>query len=302
MEQIAGENGYPYELREMTLNEMIESLENGAVDAGVSALTITSEREEKFDFTHAFYTTGLSVAVPRGTRQSVLSILSRLFSWDFLKAVATLTFVILIFGIMVWLFERRKNPDHFGGHPLKGIGAGFWWSAVTMTTVGYGDKAPMTFPGRFLGFIWMFMAIIIISGFTASIATALTVNRLQASISGPEDLYRIKVGTVKNSTSEEYLRLKRISYFDYPSVVEGLQALTRGEIKAMVYDAPILRYRVNTGFKETLEVLPFTFSRQDYAIGLPAGSALREAINQHMLQKIRQAEWADVLYRYLGTE
>jgi hypothetical protein len=59
---------------------------------------------------------------------------------------------------------------------------------------------------------------------------------------------------------------------------------------------------VNTGFKETLEVLPFTFSRQDYAIGLPAGSALREAINQHMLQKIRQAEWADVLYRYLGTE
>jgi hypothetical protein len=74
------------------------------------------------------------VALPRGSRQSVLSILSRLFSWDFLKAIATLTFVILIFGIIVWFFERRKNPDQFGGHPLKGIGAGFWWSAVTMTT------------------------------------------------------------------------------------------------------------------------------------------------------------------------
>jgi ABC-type amino acid transport substrate-binding protein len=133
-EQIARESGIEYELQEMTLEEMIESLEKGTVDLGVAALTVTADREEKFDFTHAFYTTGLSVAVPRGARQSVLSILYRLFSWDFLKAIATLTFVILIFGIIVWFFERRKNPDQFGGHPLKGIGAGFWWSAVTMTT------------------------------------------------------------------------------------------------------------------------------------------------------------------------
>lgn len=301
-EQIALENGYQYELREMTLDEMVSSLEKGTVDAGVAALTITSEREEEFDFTHAFYTTGLSVAVTRDSRESVWSILSRFFSWDFFKAAATLAFVILIFGVLVWLFERRKNPEHFGGNPLRGIGAGFWWSAVTMTTVGYGDKSPVTFPGRFLGFIWMFMAIIIISSFTASIATALTVNQLQANIGGPEDLHRVKVGTVKGSTSEEYLQMKRITYFEYTTVIEGLEALATEEIKAMVYDSPILRYRVNTEFRDWLEVLPFTFSRQDYGIALPAGSHLREPINQQMLQKIRQAEWEDVLYRYLGAE
>ena len=34
-----------------------------SLDAAVAALTITPEREKSFDFTHAFYTTCLGIAV-----------------------------------------------------------------------------------------------------------------------------------------------------------------------------------------------------------------------------------------------
>lgn len=73
-------------------------------------------------------------------------------------------------GVLLWLVERKRNSDQFGGSVAEGIGSGFWWSAVTMTTVGYGDKAPVTLIGRFMATIWMFASVITISGFTAAIS------------------------------------------------------------------------------------------------------------------------------------
>ncbi|WP_367182700.1 ion channel [uncultured Christiangramia sp.] len=31
---------------------------------------------------------------------------------------------------------------------IEDIGSGFWWAGVTMITIVYGDKAPVTFWGR----------------------------------------------------------------------------------------------------------------------------------------------------------
>jgi ABC-type amino acid transport substrate-binding protein len=169
-----------------------------------------------------------------------------------------------------------------------------------MTTVGYGDKAPVTFGGRMLALIWMFAGIIIISSFTAAITTVLTVTQLESPVKGPEDLPKVRVGTIMNSTSEDYLQGKRISFRAYKGLMEGLQATVDGKIDALVYDAPILRYLVNNNFRGKLDVLPYTFLRQDYGIGLPAGSPLREPINRVLLEEINRPEWQDILYRYLG--
>jgi len=44
-------------------------------------------------------------------------------------------------------FSRQDNPDN----QFKSIPLGLWWAIVTMTTVGYGDVAPKTYPGMFVG-------------------------------------------------------------------------------------------------------------------------------------------------------
>lgn len=299
-QQIASELGYTYEFTEMSLADMLHSLETGAADAAVAALTVTPEREAKFDFTHTFYTTGLSVAVPKGGAQNYWQVLHAFLSPDFLKAVSALSLLLFITGALVWLVERRRNPEQFGGSVASGLGAGFWWSAVTMTTVGYGDKAPVTFWGRLIALIWMFMAIIIISGFTAAIASALTVNRLQSNITGEDDLRRVRVATVDGSTSKGYLQNNNIGYHSFGDIQTALRAVAQGDVDALVYDAPILRYLVKTTRSDSLQVLPFTFSRQDYGIGLPAGSPLREPVNRVLLQIIREPAWEQLLQRYLG--
>jgi ABC-type amino acid transport substrate-binding protein len=300
-EHIADELGFTFEWRETDLPGLLAGIESGAFDAGVAAVTITPEREAVMDFTHPFHVSGLGIAVDANRRAGWFAVLEQFFSFQFLQIVAGLTALLFVVGGLVWLFERRANPDQFGGPAPRGLGSGFWWSAVTMTTVGYGDKAPATVGGRVVALLWMFTALIVISSFTASITASLTVGSLNTGIEGPDDLSSARVGSVAASTSTAYLDREGLSYAEAATPIEALTALAAGDVGAVVYDAAILRYEVRQGFSGRLVALPVEFEQQMYAIALPAGSALREAINRVLLARTADAEWGAEMARYLGT-
>lgn len=297
--RIAEQLGRTYEFRDMALGEMLTAVEIGDVDLAAAALTITSDREARIDFTHPFISSGLGIAVHQRPGGGWLATLQRVFSGKFLMALAPLLLLLTLIGLLVWLAERRRNPQFEGG-PLRGIGSGLWWSAVTMTTVGYGDKAPATLPGRMIAVIWMFASVIIVSSFTATIATALTVDKLDKSVSGVDDLHQSQVLTLAGSTSQAYLKRQMIRYQAALSLENALEDIAGGQADALVYDAPILRYLVSNDYADRLRLLHVILQRQDYGIALPAGSPLREDVNQALLQIIRSDEWQGVLERYLG--
>ncbi len=182
----------------------------------------------------------------------------------------------------------------------KGIASGIWWAAVTMTTVGYGDKVPQSAGGRTIGCFWMFSGLFIIAIFTAAVTSALTITQLKTRIAGPADLSRVRVAIVTGSTSEKYLGSRHIIAKKHPDVRSALVTLRDGQVDAVVYDAPILRYEAHQHFAGEVHVLPATFERQDYAFALPPDSPLRERINRVLLRKIGSPEWKHVLADYLG--
>lgn len=51
-----------------------------------------------------------------------------------------------------------------------------------MTTVGYGDIAPVGVPGRVFAIIWILTGLVIIAIFTGAITTSLTVVALSSSL------------------------------------------------------------------------------------------------------------------------
>ena len=141
--------------------------------------------------------------------------------------------------MLFWLAERRGNPEEFRRDPVRGIGDGFWFSAVTMTTVGYGDKAPRTIAGRLIALVWMFTAIIILSTFTGMIASSLTASRINATIRGPADLPDVEVGTVGDSAGDDWMVDNGIGFSRFATTREGLQAVANREIDAFVHDKPL---------------------------------------------------------------
>jgi polar amino acid transport system substrate-binding protein len=298
--QIAAELKRPFEFRERDLQGLLDGVADGSLDVAVAALSITAKREEICDFSHPYYVTGLGIAISTRHKTPWLAVLKKLFSRHYLKVVIGLCVLLLAIGTLMWWLEHQRNPDQFGGGTAAGIGSGFWWSAVTMTTVGYGDKAPVTLGGRIVAFIWMLLAIIIVSVFTATITSTLTVAHMDVPVKGPQDLPRVRVGAIADTTGESYLQDHRISYTSYKTALEGLRAIKAGAIEALVYDSPILRYLIHDGFQGELEVLPHIFHREDYGIALPKSSSLRKPINLVLLEKIQGREWLDILHQYLG--
>ena len=88
----------------------------------------------------------------------------------------------------------------------------------------------------------MFIAIVLISFFTATVTSLLTVRILETSVQGLEDLKKAPIGTLAYTSSEAYLKKNLHSFQTYEAVRAGLEAVVRGEIDAFVYDAPLIRH------------------------------------------------------------
>lgn len=290
-EEIAARTGTEFSWREYDLEELISAVADGEADVGVGALTLTAERERRLGFTHSWLEAGFAIAVPKTNGSGWLMVLQRFASLEFLSVLGGLVLLLLATGGALWLVERRRNPDQFGGNVQHGIGEGFWWAAVTMTTVGYGDRFPVTGLGRAIAMVWMFTALIVVSTFTAAITTSLTVGELDSGISDLTDLGRADVVTVEGSASASWLADRRIAFVTAPDVDATLARVADGRADALVYDEPLLRYRVADQFAGRVDLLPGHFDRQEYAFAVSSGHPARKAMNQAILEILAEPEW-----------
>ncbi len=72
-----------------------------------------------------------------------------------LAAALTAMFVLLVLvSTVMFHLERAAQPEVF-----RSIPHALWWGIVTMATVGYGDMAPVTLPGRIFGGLTMTLGI-----------------------------------------------------------------------------------------------------------------------------------------------
>ncbi len=82
------------------------------------------------------------------------------------QAIVISVALLMWIGAVAILDAERGAPDA----QITSFGDAIWWALVTMTTVGYGDFAPVTVQGRGIAAVLMLMGIALIGVITASVA------------------------------------------------------------------------------------------------------------------------------------
>ena len=289
-----------FEFREFSsIESLLDALEKKEIDA-IPAIVVQDRFVSVMDFSQSYLKSGLSIAVPaEGVHYRWFKVIENLFSPHILKAIGLLLFMSLIIGIIVWLFERQRNSEMFGDGYVKGIGHGIWWAMVTMTTVGYGDKAPKTMGGRIFALIWMIFAIVFIASFTATITSQLTISELKGKVRGFNDLYDARVGCIPGSEAFDFLVKKGVAVIPFESIEKGLLAVDSHNVDAFVMDENMLKYLVKSEFPGRMQVVGGTFDEYFVSIALQQSSPLRKPINKALLKLMKTESWNEILNRYI---
>lgn len=306
-DSLAKELNLPYDTRVVgTPQEMVAAVQTRAADVGVGALSITAEREKVIDFTQPFFAAGQQIVVPHasggGGAEAVWSALSMVFNWKFLGSFALLIFVMFVISHLVWMYEHRINADMWPESYLAGMWESFWWTISTLLVGGADNKGPIGIGGRIVAIAWMLLSIVLVSLLTASFASTLTVNTLQGDINGPRDLQGKAVATVAGSASVNILSGLGARVQTFATAREALDALKAGRVKAVVYDAPMLKFLLNDeAYAAALSTVGSEFDVSNYGFALQQDSAIRERLNQALLTLSENGTTEKLREKYFGA-
>jgi ABC-type amino acid transport substrate-binding protein len=298
--EIAAQLELRWEPREVELLQVDDLLRDRAVDAALGSIAVTAEGERAHDFSQPYYSTGLSFAERSIRGSSMHVLLDSLSSSGLLRLVLWIAVATLVVGVVIAFIERRHGETEFGGPLGRGIATGVWWAAVTMTTVGYGDATPKTAPGRSLALLWMFVGLVAVALFTATVTSLLTVHSLHGTVQRPADLFHVRLGTVTGSAGAKYLSDRHVTFRPYDDYSAALTGLADHQVDAVVANMAVLHYEVSRSWRGTLQSSPIVLEPVRYAIGISPGSPLREAIDRTLLHIIAQDGWQEVEHQYLG--
>ena len=293
--RVAQEAGFEFELKSVpTVPELIDAIKQKQADVGVGAISITAEREAVLDFSHPFYESGLQILAAEQGGSSIGRAFKKLFTKDNAILLGGLLLALVAISHVLWFVERRRNPESFPESYAAGIWEATWWSICTGITGGCENKAPLGVFGRLVAIIWMLAGMALVATVTANLTSTMTVDTLVSDIKSMADLQGETIGTVSGSAAERYLAARSNKVRGFPDIEAACGELATGKVKAVVYDAPILRYYLSENAGSKLQLVGEIFDKQNYGFALQEGSPLRKRINQALLTVAEQGFFADL--------
>ena len=297
--RVAEDNNLSYDLiPQATPKAGIEAVDEGSIDVLVGPISITSRRLAiaGIDFTQPYFLSKEGILLPLKA-PSLFSRIQVFFGWAVISSVLVLISVLLVVGSLIWLAERRTNSEQFPRDWLPGISSGMWFALVTLTTVGYGDKAPITRTGRGITGAWMVISLIAVSSLTASLASAFTLflsGATEAAIDSPQQLSGRRVAVVEGTDGMELAENREMRVVPAPSLDSAVQLVLDRKADALIFDRHSLRYHLKQNPDLAVRIAPFTLADETYGFVLGPNSKLRTRMGVSIL-KLQQSGEAEAI-------
>nr|XP_048326895.1 glutamate receptor 2.8-like isoform X2 [Ziziphus jujuba var. spinosa] len=261
-----------------TYDEFLYQIKLQKFDAVVADATITANRSTYVDFTMPYSESGVSMVVKvNDKKNNNIWIFLKPLKWDlWLSSGLALFFT----GFVVWLLEHRTNRE-FRGRPDQQLSTILWFSFSTLV-FAHREKVENNW-SRFVLIIWVFVVLILTQSYTASLATMLTVQRLQPSVVDVNELRMNDyfVGYQKNSyvrellTGQLNLNESRLRHYSTPE--EYHDALSKGSknggVEAIFDEIPYIKLFLAKYCSGYTMVGP-KYKSDGFGFAFPSGSPL----------------------------
>jgi polar amino acid transport system substrate-binding protein len=285
-----------------SITELLDKLNKGELDVGVTDLSITSGRLQQVDFTQPYLDAGLQVMINEKHRGGFVELIRGLSEAGHLQVFAVGALLLLFATIFLTLYDRRLDPT-FHRSWTMGLSESFY-HVVSLAMAGKADHKPIGTgaTGNLLAALWLICGVTIVAYITSSITSVMTVNKIHSQINGPKDLAGKKVGTVTGSAAAAYCHSASLNTEEFPDIDGAVKALAAEQIDAIVYNSWTLRY-IDKQHPELpiTEVGPL-FEPRKFGFALPQGSLLRMPINLTLLRLSEGGYLRQIGSEYFGTE
>lgn len=299
-EEVARRLSIPYEYVET--DDFLQKIKSGKLDLCL-ALTMHPDRLSLVNFSQPYLIDSSIVAVARNSIFLKTKLLFRAFlDSGILGIFLGMMSTALIFSSLIAFFEKNINKRHFGGTTVESFASALWYSVVTMTGVGFGDKTPRTFLGRVASFALILSGLLFLSLFTATAVSAInSVNYQKAEIK-VDDLGHYNNGVPQNSRMRAVLENKGIPPKIYDSFKTGLNALANGEITAFSGDELIMRYHLIREHQGQFQIEKISDEPAYWAIACSPSLKNLTEINREIISITLSPEWRTSLQHWTGPK
>ena len=273
---------------------MLDGVSGGQADVAAANISITAVREETLDFSQPIFESGLSIMVSNEDRTQP-NLLRALVSWDLAAAIGLAFLVLFCGGMLMWVFERKAQP--YFDRPLNEAWfPSFWWALNLVVNGGFEERVPRSAFGRIFAVLLVLSSLFVVSVFVAKITAVMTVNAITGSVQGVSDLYGKRVGTVDASTAAGFLGRREIDFIGYEGLEQLIAGFEAGEVRLVVFDAPILDHYIREGGHATGHIVGNRFMTEYYGLAFVEDSSLVEPTNRALLEMQEDGSY-DQLYR-----
>jgi len=161
------------------------------------------------------------------------------------------TLLILVCSFLVFILEHGPK----GSNTVNSFWDGIWWAVVTIATVGYGDKYPVTIPGRIVGLVLIVFGFVMLSVFTGLIASVFVEDKLKGA-KGLKPIHASHHMVVCGWNQTAFIMLQALMEKSIGNLIIGIVASQTGEFfESLESQFPSLQLRFVRGEPTQEEIL-----------------------------------------------
>jgi len=287
-----------------SVSGQLQAVATDQADVAAGAISITADRERKFDFSQPILNAGLQIIVPARSNApsapGLKNFLDLLFSKSMLVWLFAGAVISIVPAHILWFIERRHTDSMVSSSYFPGIFQAFGWGLSALAAAN--DDAPRHWFTRCMAILWAFVSIIFVAFYTATLTATLTVQKFDSQISGPADLFGKQVATVAGTTSAAYLQNMGVHVTTTNTIEDSFALLRDKQYDAVVFDAPVLQYYVSHDGDGVAQIAGPRFQAADYGFAFRIGSNLRKPVDETLLSMREDGTYDEIKQKWFGSD